>query len=311
MNIFGLNILTPKEMKDVVNEAIAAAFDAKKEEEEKEVDDPSVLESAKFARVYNKGTAREMLETIRLNARDAERNSKLALYVSIPHQAIFLLGIVPLAFGNLIEILSSICLLAVSVILPYLGDRAILMCIRNIATRVISPWDRAKAFGILIPVTIVSIFLNVAAPGPELLKYACGVLVAYVPLYQIIRTCRPNFKKAGQDETKIREEIANLVDTGTAQKRTRSAASIQQQIATREANKAKKIEEAQKAAQAAAQAAAEAAKLEAERKEALRLRGLQAAETRRLNAEAKALEEAKQARLQARRNRTATTKVSA
>ncbi len=276
-NILSRYFITTKKFQATIDEMVAKELERQRAELAE--DDPSMLESAKFARVYNKGTAKEMLETIRLNARDAERNSKLALYVSIPHQALFLLSIVPLKFGNLIQVLESLCLLGVSVVLPYLGDRAILMSVRNLATRVISTWDKVKAFGALLPVTAVSVYLNVMAPGPDLLKYACGVLVAYVPLYQILRTVRPSFKKAGADETKIREEVAGLSEA-TAKSNIDYSARGQKSAVTRATNKAKKIEEARQAAIAAAEAEAEAARLEEQRKEANRQRGLAAAATR-------------------------------
>lgn len=277
MNIFGYKFLTPRELEDILNEAVAAAYAAKQEEEE---DDPSTLESAKFARVYNKGTAKEMLETIKSNAKDAERNSKIALYLSIPHQMGFLLGLVPLVFNSLGSVLGSITLLGMAIGLPYLCDRLILMCIRNIATRVVSTWDKAKAFLVLMPAIAVSVFLNIAAPGPELMKWVCGAVVTMVPLYQIIRSVRPNFKKAGADETKIRNEVAELAvnsSVSDAEREARRQRGIKA-AATRAAR-----------ASAAAQAAA-TPEVSPEEKEARRQRGLKAAATRAQRAETARIE---------------------
>lgn len=259
MNIFGIKILTPKTLAAMIDEITASV----KATEEEEVDDPSILESAKFARVYNKGTAKEMLNTIRLNARDAERNSMIALYLSIPHQMGFLLGSVPLVFGSLGQALGSVTLLGMAIGLPYLCDRAILMCIRNISTRVVSTWDKFKAFGVLIPCIAMSIFLNIAAPGPQLLKLVCGAVVAMVPLYQIIRSVRPNFKKAGADEVKIRDEVEGLASA--------KPRAVRAQVSQAKAQKAKNSERGKKAwetrrirAEQAAQAAAALAEAEAQ-----------------------------------------------
>lgn len=264
MKIFGINILTPRELK-AMREAVEAAMLIKVQEQQaQEVDDPRMLESAKFAREFNKGTSSEMLTTIDTNSKEAERNSKIALYISIPHQALFLLSIIPFAFGSLIQILESLTLLGVAFGLPYLGDRLILMCIRNIATRVISAWDKAKAFMVLIPVAAMSAYLNIKAPGPDLIRWGCGALVALVPLYQVVRSLRPDFQKAGDDEKEIRKQIADLavVEEAPVEEKPRSSrAKAKEQQKAKNSERGKKAWETRKRN---AEIAAEKARLEAE-----------------------------------------------
>lgn len=204
MNILGMNVQRAK----TLNATMAAL--AKPVED----DDPTLSESGKFAKRWHRGTAAEMLTTLEMNRKAAERNSKIALYISIPHQMTFLLGMVTLRFDTLIGALGSICLLGLSIGLPYLGDQAILMCIRVIATRAVSTWDKVKASLVLMLVIPASATLNFIAPGPQLLKLCSAGVVALVPLYQIVRTCRPSFRKVGDSETQMNAEVAALHTIG-------------------------------------------------------------------------------------------------
>lgn len=201
MNVFGITVQRRKTL-----DAAMAALTAPAAVD----DDPNVLESVKFGRVYTKGTSREMLTTLTANSNVAERYSRVALYVSIPHQALYLLSQVQLRHSTPLEWAETCIAFAMALVIPFLVDQAILMNIRTLAARAASAGSKWRA-GAMLAITIpTSMYVNFAAPGAQVLRYGAAGLVLLVGIYQISRLVRPDFKKVGQTERAMTAQVEDL-----------------------------------------------------------------------------------------------------
>lgn len=198
MNILGLTVNIAK-TKTLQAQAAAAA--------EAVDDDPDTPESVKFGRLYQRRSAKEMLTTLDHNRRDAETITKIALYLSIPHQVGYLLSKVTLEFSTWHMWLVSITALGLAVGGPYLNDRVILMCVRNIAARASSNWSKAKSFVVLVPTTAASGYVNFAAPGAPVIKWVAVGVVVMIVLSQVVRSCTPDFRRGLAEEQRIASEL--------------------------------------------------------------------------------------------------------
>lgn len=181
-------------------------------------DDPNELESIKFGRAYNKGAARQVLETLKKNAKDADKNSAIALYVSIPHQALYMLSQAERYFSDESEksavpaILTAEIAIAIAIclVVPFLVDRAILMNIRTLGTLAASTGSKVRA-GIILGIALPwSMWVNFAAPSADIVRYGAAGLIALVAIYQVSRLVSPSFKKLGKFELDAKEELAKI-----------------------------------------------------------------------------------------------------
>jgi hypothetical protein len=174
-------------------------------------------QAALFGREYAQDAARESLDDIKRNAKDADKVTKIALGISMPHQAAFILSLVPIAFpvtGDLkhaiIAWIESIVAIAASFAIPVAVDYLILICIRNLAQRAASRVAKLTAFWVmLVPITL-SATVNMLAPSPWLVRSLFGAIVVLIPLSQAVRVtgARPDFRKLGTMELDVRAEIA-------------------------------------------------------------------------------------------------------
>lgn len=166
-----------------------------------------------FATEYAKDTAREMLDTIKGTKTKAERVTRIALAVSMPHQIGFILGLAPLKWGTLREILESATLILGAVLIPVAVDYLILICIQILSARGAADSSKKLAFfGMLFPVG-VSGAVNVIAPAPTLIRVLFGVAVVLIPLSQGIRAfTRPDFAKIERMETEIAGQVTAVED---------------------------------------------------------------------------------------------------
>jgi len=206
MNVFGINIQRSKTLASTMAALAKPAVDT----------DPHELESVKFGRQYQKGTSHEMLSVLDANRRAAEKNTKTALYLSIPHQALYLLSKVELKHTTPIEWAETGLAIAMALVIPYLVDQLILMCIRNLAARAASAGSKWRAGGTLLAALPASMYVNFAAPGAFVLRVAAAGLIVLVALYQIVRTVRPNFTKVGETERELRAEIDSIAGTAAS-----------------------------------------------------------------------------------------------
>lgn len=205
MNVFGINIQRSKTLASAMAALAAPA-----------ADDSTELESVKFGRQYTKGTSKEMLDVLEHNRLAAERNTKIALYLSIPHQALYLLSKVELKHTTPIEWAETGLAILLALAIPYLVDQLILMCIRILAARAASTGSKWRAAATLAGALPASMYVNFAAPGAFVLRLAAAGLIVLVALYQIVRTVRPNFTKVGETERELTAEVDSIAGVTTA-----------------------------------------------------------------------------------------------
>lgn len=179
-------------------------------------------QAAIFGDEYAKDAARESLDDIKKNAMDADKVTKIALGVSMPHQAAFILSLVPLMFptsGDLkhviIQWLESFTMISGAVAIPIAVDYLILICIRNLAQRAASAIAKKTAFWVMLAPITLSATVNILAPGPVLVRCLFGAIVVLIPLSQAVRVtgARPDFRKIGAMELDVRAEVASLTPT--------------------------------------------------------------------------------------------------
>lgn len=168
-----------------------------------------------FATEYAKDTAREMLDTIKGTKTKANRVTRIALAISMPHQIGFILGLAPLRWGTLREILESATLILGAVLIPVAVDYLILICIQVLSARGAADNSKRLAFwGMLFPIG-VSGTVNVLAPAPMLIRLLFGVAVILIPLAEGIRAMtRPDFGKIERMETEIAGQVTAVVEEG-------------------------------------------------------------------------------------------------
>jgi hypothetical protein len=218
MNVFGFNIQRTAALASTMAALTAPAVDH----------DPGELESVKFGRRYQQGTSREMLDVLDANRKAAERNTRMALYLSIPHQALYLLSKVELRHTTPVEWAETIIALAMALVIPYLVDQLILMCIRTLAARAAANAAKWRSAGTLAVALPASMYVNFAAPGPLVLRLGAAGLIVLVGLYQVARSARPDFAKVGETERAMKAEVDSIAASAAtkAPARQKSAAVI-------------------------------------------------------------------------------------
>jgi hypothetical protein len=218
MNVFGISI-TRRTAEQLP--AVQPAVDA---------DGRPISQARLFATEYAAHAAREQLDTIDRNARNAETVTKLALGVSMPHQVGYLLSLAPLTFGgglaNYHEWLASATLLGLAFLAPVVMDYLILICVRTIAARASATISKVVAgVAMLFPVGF-SGTVNFIAPAPLVIRIAAAAIVVVIPISQAVRAFnRPDFAKVESMENALTAQLAPVavaapVVTGPAAKPT-------------------------------------------------------------------------------------------
>jgi len=208
MQLFGINIQTAKARQKAWDAMVAELI--VKQHSKAEADLPSKTETEKYVEAYAAGSSKEMLDGMEANKRDAEKYTKIALYLSIPHQALYLLTRVELHHSTPLEWAETGIAWAIAIGVPLLIDQGILMNIRKLTARAASTGTMWTAGLILVPLVAASMFLNFLAPGADVLKWGAASLSLLVAVYQISRMSRPDFKKVGENERKINAEVAEM-----------------------------------------------------------------------------------------------------
>lgn len=164
----------------------------------------TTTQASRFAAKYAKNTAREMLNAVKRNARDAEIVTKIALGVSMPHQVGYILGMAPLQWDTLTHWMESLTLITGATGIPVAVDFLILICVRTVAARGAATVSKVVAFvAMLFPIGL-SATVNFLAPAPMLLRALFGLVVVLVPISQGVRAMnRPDFRKVEAIETLI------------------------------------------------------------------------------------------------------------
>lgn len=181
-------------------------------------------QAAIFAAEHAKNAATEALDTIKSNAKSAERVTMIALGVSMPHQIAFILGLVPLHFPTtggfhlVFAWLESITLIGGAFGIPVALDYLILICIRTLTARAASVVAKKVALWTIFFPVAVSGTVNVLAPAPLLVKALFGVAVVLIPMSQLVRvvSASPDFRKIEALETDIQKQVAATVSAPAA-----------------------------------------------------------------------------------------------
>ncbi len=204
-----------------------------------------------FATEYARNTAREMLDTISGVGKKAGRVSRIVLAVSMPHQIAFILGLAPLVWHSLEEILMSITLILGSVLIPVAVDYLILICIQIIAARGMAKQVKRGAIWVMAFPILLSATVNVLAPAPHIMRALFGLMVVLIPLAEGLRAfIRPDFAAIEAMETEVAAQVAPVTPVVDEEAVERRRAAALKGAETRRDNKAKLAEE--KAAKLAA-----------------------------------------------------------
>ena len=155
-----------------------------------------------FVMQWGKDAAVEMLETIKRVKTRSNLITKLVLLASMPHQIGYLLseGIPYMFWHSGPEIALSLTLILMSVIVPICCDLMILNCIETVGARAAATRWRITALVIMLIPAGASGYVNFLAPGPPIMRYLSGFAVLMIPLSQILRFVRPDFKKVEAEE---------------------------------------------------------------------------------------------------------------
>lgn len=185
-----------------------------------------VTQAAIFAREYARNTAQEMLLAIKRNARDAGIVTKIALFVSMPHQIGFMLSKMPLDFPKIVGMkeviawLESTTMISGAVGIPVAVDFLILICIRQIAAKAATTTSKVVAFLVMLAPVAVSGIVNYGAHGDRSVKLFFVVPVALIPLAEGVRAfMKPSFKKIDRIETMVADEVAQLASVPVLKKK--------------------------------------------------------------------------------------------
>ncbi len=155
-----------------------------------------------FVMQWGKDAAAEMLETIKRVKKRSNLITKLVLVASMPHQIGYLLseGIPYMFWHSAPEIALSLTLILMSVIVPIGCDLMILNCIETVSARAASTGWRVAALVIMFIPAGASGYVNFLAPGPPIMRVLSGFAVLLIPLSQILRFVRPDFRKVEAEE---------------------------------------------------------------------------------------------------------------
>lgn len=228
MNVFGINIQSRKTL-DAQMAALAAPAT---------VDTDDRPELVKFGEEYDRGAAREGIDGIKAAGKAADRNSKLALYVTVPHAALYMLGLVNWDFRTPLKAGATVCEVAICLAVPFGIDQLALAACRTLGMRIASKWSKIRA-GFLLAVALpASAFLNFAAPTDRIIRWGAAALVIMVGLYQVARLISPSFTKAGEDERKRRHELDLIEAIALADAAAKAGPVTRPKPSTRKPNKA-------------------------------------------------------------------------
>lgn len=155
-----------------------------------------------FVMQHGKDAAVEMLETIKRIKKRSHRITQLVLLASMPHQIGYLLseGIPFMFWHTAPEIALSLTLILMSVVVPIGCDLMILNCIEALGARAAAAGWRWAALGIMFIPAAASGYVNFLAPGPPIMRVLSGFAVLLIPLSQMLRFIRPDFKKIEAEE---------------------------------------------------------------------------------------------------------------
>ena len=202
MNVFGFNIQTRKQLAATLAAAAAP-----------QPSDDGTPEWIRYAREANRGVSAEMLDTMAQNRKTAARYTRVALYVSIPHQALYMVmkmsEIHPQTLTERAEVIFGY---VVALVVPFLLDQAILAQLRTLTTRIASNWSKGRAVAMLLPCVAGSMYLNFASTAaPIEVRVGASCLAIFAAMYQLSLMARADIRKVGRGEQQLRGEIEDAL----------------------------------------------------------------------------------------------------
>lgn len=167
-----------------------------------------------FVSHWGKDSAKEMLETIKRIKKRSNLITKLVLLASMPHQVGYLLseGIPHMYWDSWPNVMLSLTLILMSVVVPVGCDLQILNCIETLGARAAPAKWRWGALGLMLIPAAGSGIVNFLAPGPEIMRILSGLAVALIPMSQVLRFLRPDFKKVEAEELDILAEVQGTTE---------------------------------------------------------------------------------------------------
>lgn len=162
-----------------------------------------------FAAKYTANAGINMAKTLEKIAERAERITKVALGVSIPHQIGYILVLaIPTMHWSLTGSLEALTMILLALGVPYVTDMLILSCVETIGAQAASDASKRKAWRLMLIPVLASGTVNFLAPSPMLLKILSAFLVTMVPMAQSLRFIRPDFGKMERAELEVAAEVS-------------------------------------------------------------------------------------------------------
>jgi hypothetical protein len=167
--------------------------------------DKIFAEFVKFRVDWAENSGREMIRTLIRVASRSLWIVRIALAVSIPHQITYLISQSSshLHFNSFGLILDSIGMVLMAVAVPVVSDLWILNCIDTVAGKLVATSSKVRALCIMVIPASISGYVNFVAPGPDILKWLSAYLVLSIPLNELLRIIKVNFKAFGDIEAEV------------------------------------------------------------------------------------------------------------
>lgn len=167
--------------------------------------DSILAEIIDFRKNWTKSSGREMIQTlVRITFRSMWI-VRIALAVSIPHQITYLISksSTYLHFNLFGSIADSIGIVLMCIAVPVVSDLWILNCIDKATAKLVATRAKIQALLVMIIPATISGYVNFAAPGPMVLKALSAYLVLSIPLNELLRIIKVNFKAFGDIEAEV------------------------------------------------------------------------------------------------------------
>lgn len=159
--------------------------------------DGYVSETQKFRADMAENAADRMMATVKGVAARSGKITKIALWVSTPHQVMFLLSaIIPwMKFDTLEHAGHSLGMALIVLSVPFICDYTILNCVETISAPAIDAWTKRKAFIVLTITACVSGSVNFLAPAPWLVKFLAAFVTVAILMAESMRNIGVNFNR--------------------------------------------------------------------------------------------------------------------
>lgn len=167
-----------------------------------------------FSKNWVRNMGKDMLDVIKAVYKITKIVTWIALCVSIPHQAGYLLSLTDLfsgaAWTGMQAVLLSVTIVLGAAAVPLCTDMITFACIKAIGGKAIKNSSRVAILLLMLFPVSVSSTLNYLAPGPHVIQVCFVILVCYIPLGELVGVLasRPDFRKVTKSQNEILEQVA-------------------------------------------------------------------------------------------------------